>query len=333
MNETHVLSLCAAYREYFPIGAAVSLETVRTHRELILSHFNSLTAENEMKPVSVHPEEGVYAFDAADTLAEFARTAGMRMRGHTLVWHNQVPQWFFRTSSGGAASKELVLSRMSDHIRTVAGRYRGTVYCWDVVNEAVSDDEEFLRHSPWTELTGDAFIRKAFETAHEADPAARLFYNDYNAVRPDKREKIIRLVKSLKDSGTPIHGIGLQGHWNICTPQTDEIREALDRYAELGLELQITELDVSLFRFEDHRTDLTEPPEELLERQAQFYERLFALLRGYRQVVTGVTFWGAADDRTWLDDFPVRGRKNWPLMFDTGRAPKEAFFRITGFLD
>jgi len=215
---------------------------------------------------------------------------------------------------------------MRAHIETVVSRYKGKIYAWDVVNEAVSDQRgERLRPSKWLDIIGEDFIAKAFEFAHAADPTALLFYNDYNESVPEKREKIYDLVRSLKEQGVPIHGIGLQAHWNLEQPSIDEIREAIERYASLGMKLHITELDVSVFRFEDRRTDLTEPPEELLVRQADRYRQFFRLFKEYSDSIQSVTFWGAADDYTWLDHFPVRGRKNWPLLFDEKHRPKQSF--------
>lgn len=331
MNQTFnsVPSLKGLFAADFKIGAAVNPSTIRTQESLLTHHFNSITAENEMKFVSVHPEEQTYTFEAADRLVEFAREHGMAMRGHTLVWHNQTSDWLFRDRQGGTVGKDVLLGRVREHIHAVVGRYKNEIYAWDVVNEAIADEgEALLRTSKWTEIAGPDFIAKAFEYAHEADPQALLFYNDYNESNPQKRDKIYTLVQSLLEQGAPIHGIGLQAHWNLFDPSLDEIRAAIEKYASLGLQLQLTELDVSMFRFEDRRIDLTEPEPGMLEQQAERYEAVFRLLLEYRDVISGVTFWGAADDYTWLDDFPVRGRKNWPFLFDAHHRPKAAFERV-----
>ncbi|WP_410770458.1 endo-1,4-beta-xylanase [Fontibacillus sp. BL9] len=313
----------------FRIGAAVNPRTIRTQENLLERHFNSITAENEMKFVSVHPEEETYTFDEADELVAFARKHGMAMRGHTLVWHNQTGDWLFKDSHGGTASKALLLERLRSHIQAVVGRYKDHIYAWDVVNEVIADEGDALfRPSKWLDIAGPDFIAEAFRFAHEADPNALLFYNDYNESHPLKRDKIYTLVKSLLDRGVPIHGIGLQAHWNLYDPSLDDIRAAIEKYASLGLQLQLTELDVSVFRFEDKRTDLVKPEPGMLARQAEVYEAVFRLLREYREFISGVTFWGAADDYTWLDDFPVRGRKNWPFLFDEQHQPKPAFDRL-----
>ncbi|AIQ54809.1 endo-1,4-beta-xylanase [Paenibacillus sp. FSL R7-0331] len=328
-NSFSGLSLKGLFTDDFMIGAAVNPLTIRSQEQLLAYHFNSITAENEMKFESLHPQEAVYTFEQADELAAFARKHGLSMRGHTLVWHNQTSDWLFTDGAGEAVSKELLLSRLKSHVDTVVGRYRGQIYAWDVVNEVIADDSpELLRPSKWLEIAGPEFIARAFEYAHEADPQALLFYNDYNESHPQKRDKIYTLLKSLLEQGVPVHGVGLQAHWNLYDPALDDIRAAIEKYASLGLQLQLTELDISLFRFEDKRTDLTSPPPELLELQAERYDAVFRLLREYREVISSVTFWGAADDYTWLDNFPVRGRKNWPFLFDEQHRPKPAFERL-----
>lgn len=313
----------------FLIGAAVNPLTIRAQEGLLAHHFNSITAENEMKFERIHPAEDIYEFGAADELVSFAGRNGMKMRGHTLVWHNQTTDWLFEDGRGNLTDRHTLLSRLKSHIDTVVGRYKGAIYAWDVVNEAVADEgEELLRSSKWLDIAGPDFIAKAFEYAHEADPSALLFYNDYNESHPHKRDKIYRLLKSLLDQGVPVHGVGLQAHWNLYDPGLDDIRAAIEKYASLGLELHLTELDMSMFRFEDHRSDLTAPTLEMTELQTQRYEVIFRLLKEYRNVIGSVTFWGAADDYTWLDGFPVRGRKNWPFLFDTSHQPKPAFYRV-----
>lgn len=327
-----IMSLAEAYRDYFHIGAAVSLKTIQSQSSLLAKHYNSITAENDMKFERIQPEEGVFTFEAADAIADFAMSNGMKLRGHTLVWHNQTPNWVFETASGGAASQTLLLERMKAHIDAVAGRYKGKAYAWDVVNEVIDDkSEEWLRQSKWLDGIGESFIAKAFQYAHEADPDALLFYNDYNESNPEKRDKIVKLLKSLQEQGAPIHGMGMQGHWNIYGPPIEEIRAAIESYAALDLQLHVTELDLSVFRYEDRRTDLLAPPAELMELQAQRYEEIFGLFREYKSEITSVTFWGAADDYTWLDGFPVRGRKNWPFVFDEKHEPKSSYWKIASF--
>ena len=320
------------YKDYFTIGAAVNALTIQRQQELLTTQVNSITAENDMKFESLQPLENQFNFETADKIVGFAETNGMVVRGHTLVWHNQTPEWVFLAEDGKPASKELLLARMETHITTVMRRYKGRIASWDVVNEAIEDHgNELLRSSKWLDIVGPEFIEKAFEIAHETDPNAQLFYNDYNESFPEKREKIYTLVKSLVEKGVPIHGVGLQAHWNLNTPSLDDIKIAIERYASLGLKLHLTELDISVFDFEDKRTDLIQPTKEMLTLQSKRYEQVFSLLREYKDVISNITFWGVADDYTWLSDFPVKGRKNWPFVFDENHSPKQSFWKITDF--
>ena len=323
--------LHAAYRDYFPIGAAVNPKTIQSHKETIINQFSGVTAENQMKPMFLHPSEHIYNFEQGDIIADFAAENNMLLRGHTLIWHNQTPEWFFRDRNK-PVSPELALKRMREHIYTIMGHYKGRTYSWDVVNEAVSDKSEdpCLRQAPWLEAIGEDYIEHAFKFARDADPNAMLFYNDYNECDPVKSQKIYSLVKSLIDRGVPVDGIGMQGHWDIYLPQIDSIRRAIELYASLGVSLQITELDISLFRFDDG-TAYDKAPNELLELQADRYRKIFELLREYKDLFSGVTFWGVSDDTTWLSDFPFKERKNWPLVFDDEQRPKKAYESIVNF--
>ena len=328
-NQTKVSSLSDVFKDNFLIGAAVNPITIRSQKDLILKHFNSLTSENEMKFERLQPEEGRFTFEEADKLIAFAQDNKKNVRGHTLVWHNQTPDWVFSNNNGEVVDRDTLLARMKAHISTVMGRYKGQIYAWDVVNEDVADSgTNILRDSKWKAIIGEDFIDKAFEYAHLADPEAALFYNDYNESDPGKREKIYTLVKSLVEKEVPIHGIGLQGHWNLYDPTLDHIKKAIERYASLGLQIHITEMDVSMFGFDDKRADLKAPTEEMIEKQTERYVEFFNILKEYSNVIKSVTFWGVADDYTWLDDFPVRGRKNWPFLFDQNHNPKQAFWKV-----
>ncbi|MBE6024682.1 MAG: endo-1,4-beta-xylanase [Cellulosilyticum sp.] len=316
------------FEEDFLIGAAVTPWLLKQRGEFIATQFNSLTAENEMKFESLQPQRGVYQFEVADKMVEFAQNNHMKMRGHTLVWHNQTPGWVFSNANGSSVSRDELLATMKEHIQNVVTRYKGKIYCWDVANEVIDDREGFFRESKWHTIIGDDFVQKAFEFAHEYDPEAQLFYNDYNAVIPEKRERICRLLKQLIASGTPIHGMGIQGHWNIYGPSEDDIKRAIECYADLGLKVQMTELDLSVYAFENKESKLLAPTKEMLTLQAERYESIFKIFKSYKDVITGITFWGVADDYTWLDNFPVRKRKNWPFLFDENYKPKESFQRV-----
>jgi endo-1,4-beta-xylanase len=216
-------------------------------------------------------------------------------------------------------------------------RYKGKIYAWDVVNEAIADDStKLLRDSQFYKICGEDFIVKAFEYAHAADPNAILFYNDYNSERPEKRDRIYTLLKKLKDNGVPIHGVGLQGHWSLTEPTEKELRDALDKYSSLGLAVQITELDVSIYPWEKFRRE-RRPGEsdeftpELEQKQIDQYKKVFGILREYKNAITGITFWNISDRYSWLDTYPVPGRKNYPLLFDQNLKPKKAFWEVVKF--
>lgn len=321
-----IISLKEKYLPYFKIGAAVSRRTIRTHADLLTKHFNSLTCENEMKYASVYTKNGDTDFTGADAVYAFALEHGMALRGHTLVWHNQTPAFAFKEND-----REGTIQGLEEHMRHMAARYDQGVYAWDVVNEAIEDKEDtYLRDTKWLAILGEDYISEVFATARRIFPGKDLYYNDYNETNATKRGKIIKLITLLKERGVPIDGVGLQAHYNIYTPTVDEIKKSLEQYAALGLKISITEMDVSVFRFEDH-TQLPAPTAELIERQAEFYRQCFAVYREYAAHIDSVTLWGVADDATWLDHFPARGRKNWPLLFDEEHNPKEAFRRIIEF--
>lgn len=325
------VSLAEKYKSFFPVGAAVSPRVLKSADSiLIISQYNSLVAENHMKPMWIQPRENNFSFENADYVAAFTRRHNMKLRGHTLVWHNQTPPWFFKDGDQ-PASKELLKERMQKHIQTVVSHFKDKVYAWDVVNEAISDEkDEYLRGSSnWYKIMGEEFIELAFRIAREADPNARLFYNDYNAWQPEKRDKIIRLVRSLQEKGIKVDGIGMQGHWKIGSPTREQIETTIDMYAALGVKVQITELDVSMYQSDkDPQGELTP---ELEQQQADYYRMCFDVFRAKKDKISGVTFWGVADNYTWLNNFPVRNRKNYPLIFDTKLQPKKAFEQIMNF--
>jgi endo-1,4-beta-xylanase len=326
------------YRNYFPIGVAVSVNTLSGDQgTLLLSQFNSLTPENAMKMGPIHPEENRYNWHDADSIVAFAQQHGLKIRGHNLCWHEQTPAWLFKDANGGLVSKEVLLKRLKDHINTVVSRYRGKIYAWDVVNEAVDDDStKFLRNSMWYKICGEDFITKAFEYAHEADPKAILFYNDYNTERPQKRERVYKLLKKLVDAGVPINGVGLQAHWSVYEPTAMELRTAIQQFSSLGLKVQFTEVDVSVFPWEKNSRALKAGEigaftPELEKKQMDKYAEIFKIFREYRSVITGVTFWNLSDRYSWLDEYPVKGRKNFPLLFDQNLQAKKAYWSVVKF--
>ncbi|MBX2893802.1 MAG: endo-1,4-beta-xylanase [Cyclobacteriaceae bacterium] len=338
-NATANKGLKDYYKDHFPIGVAVSPRALNTDEAgLIVTEFNSITAENAMKMGPIHPKENEYFWEHADSIVAFAERNKIKIRGHTLCWHNQTPAWLFMDADSNQVTKEILLARLKDHITTVVNRYRGKIYAWDVVNEVISDKkDEFYRDSPWYKICGPEFIAKAFEYAHAADPEALLFYNDYNEINPVKRKKIIQLVEELKAAGVPIHGVGLQAHWSMYEPTRARLDSTLTEFATLGLPLQITELDVSVYPKEHGRRerkpedDLTDFTQEKEAKQAQAYATYFEVFRKHKASITSVTFWNISDQHSWLDHFPVRNRKDYPLLFDTNLKRKNAYHKVVDF--
>ena len=326
------------YRGHFPMGVAIRPSSVDGEEaSLIIKHFESVTAENAMKMGPIHPRENEFNWKDADVIVDFAEKNNLKLRGHTLCWHNQAPSWMFKDSEGNDTSKEVLLKRLKDHINAVVSRYKGKIYAWDVVNEVIDDDDlKYFRESPWYKICGDEYIKKAFEYAHEADPNALLFYNDYNTESPGKRDRIYKMLKQLLDQKVPIHGVGLQGHWSIFGPTEQELRQSIEKFSSLGLQIQITELDISVYKSENTRRDRgqIEPDiftPEMEAKQLEQYKMVFKVFREYKEKITGVTFWNVSDKSSWLDNFPVRGRKNYPLLFDQDFKPKKAYWEVVRF--
>lgn len=325
------------YKDYFLIGASVTPRSLHgADSTLIVQHFNSLTAENAMKMGPIHPKENEYNWGGADSIVAFAKKHGLKMRGHTLCWHTQVPNWIFKNEKGDTVTKDVLLNRLKDHITTVVNRYKGEIYAWDVVNEVIDDNDSlFYRKTAWLKIAGEEFIAKAFEYAHAADPKAILFYNDYNTESPKKREKIFQLVKKLKESGVPIHGVGLQGHWSIDNPSQEALEKSIAQFSSLGLQVQITELDVSVYPgrqggqiIQGKGDSVAIFTPEMEQKQTERYKMVFEVFRKHRDKITGITFWNVSDRNSWLDR---RGKKNYPLLFDTNNQPKKAYWEVVDF--
>ena len=321
-----------AYKGYFMIGVAVNQRNVSNPDQmaLIRQEFNSITAENDMKPQPTEPKEGEFNWENADKIANFARQNGIKLRGHCLMWHSQIGEWML----GDNPTKEVFYQRMKNHIQAVVSRYKDVVYCWDVVNEAMTDDKNSVdpyRQSPMYKLCGDEFIAKAFQYAHEADPKALLFYNDYNECDPVKSQRIYNMVKAMKQAGVPIDGIGMQGHYNIYGPTEQEIDNALTLYKSIVKHIHVTELDIRVneemggqLRFSREGVNVTDSVKQHLADQ---YARVFRVLRKHKDVIDCVTFWNLGDRDSWL------GAANYPLPFDTEYKPKMAYNYIKDMKD
>ncbi|MBQ0044122.1 MAG: endo-1,4-beta-xylanase [Bacteroidales bacterium] len=371
-----------AYKNYFKIGVAVTEHNVTDSltASIILHEYNSITAENCMKPGEIHPAPGVWNFEKADIIANFCRANGIKMRGHNLVWHSQFANWMFnkydengnpvieldekgdtvyveqrtfvRPSEPGQrpqfqttmvpkivkATKEEFYDSLKVHINTVVNRYKDVIYCWDVVNEAMSDSDNIdasyddsFRKSQAYQLCGDEFIKNAFIWAHEADPNAGLFYNDYSAWTPAKRTYIYNMVKKLQAEGAPINGIGMQGHYNIYdNPTLEDFEKAIQMYLELVDDLQITEFDIRINeeaggQLQFSRGEGQVYTEEIQAMQQKKYADLFEILRKYSKNISCVTFWNVNDGVSWL------GANNFPLLYDKDNQRKPVYYTVRDF--
>ncbi len=339
--------LSKAYKDNFLIGAALNAHITQGKDEkltaLIAREFNSITPENCMKWGVLRDAEGQWNWTDADSFVAFGTKHNLHMVGHTLVWHSQIHDQVFKNADGSYISKEALQKKMEEHIRTLAGRYKGKLAAWDVVNEAVGDDNK-MRDSHWYKIMGDDFIYNAFALAHEVDPKAHLMYNDYNIERTGKREATIDMLKRLKKRGMPIHGLGIQGHLGIDTPPIDEIEKSIIEFAKLGLRVHFTELDIDVlpsvwdlpvaevstrFEYKPERDPYIKGlPQAMQDKLAKRYEDLFKLFIKHSDKIDRVTFWGVSDDASWLNGFPIPGRTNYPLLFDRQQQPKDAYFRL-----
>jgi endo-1,4-beta-xylanase len=339
-----VPALKDAFKDHFLVGAAVNhLQTTGQDAlgaALVKAQFNTITPENVLKWERVHPYPAEYAFDASDRYVEFGEKNHMFIVGHTLVWHSQTPKWVFQDENGKPLTRDALLTRMRDHIHSVVGRYKGRVNGWDVVNEALAEDGT-LRETPWLKIIGEDYIEKAFEYAHEADPAAQLYYNDYSIENEKKRDGAVALLRKLKEKGVPVYGIGIQGHDNLKFPTVEQLDAAITAFAKLGVKVMITEFDINVLpspksggdadvsarleakpSLDPYKAGL---PEEVEQKLASRYAELFSVLVKHSDVIDRVTFWGVSDADTWLNNWPIRGRTNYPLLFDREHKPKPAF--------
>ena len=337
------VSLRQAFTNQFLVGVALDGQLPDDYNanelSLIRGQFAALTPANCMKMTHVQPEPGRFEFQVADALVRFATSNQLKVCGHCLVWakNERTPDWFFR-DGGKLASRDVVLERMQKHIAAVAGRYRGKVISWDVVNEALDDGTNFLRPSKWFSTLGEEFIVKAFQFARQSDPDAVLIYNDYNVEQPAKRAKLLRLLRLLREQKAPIQAVGIQGHYELDAVPFRELDETISAIHDLGLKVMITEFDLDAIprakwwaEGGKHRAELarwnpyaTGCPSEVLDRQAEQYGKLFGVFRRHAGAIERVTFWDLHDGRSWLNHFPWE-RVNYPLLFDRNARPKPAF--------
>lgn len=342
-----VETLSDAFKNKFLIGVAINRSQIheknKQETDLIVSEFNSLTAENDMKWMHIHPKEKEYNFEHSDKLVELGQKHDMFIIGHTLIWHSQVAPWVFKTEDGGTIDSVQLRSRMKEHIHSIVGRYKGKVKGWDVVNEALNEDGS-LRESKFLQIGGAGFIEDAFRFAHEADPGAELYYNDYNNEFEAKRNGALRIIKNLKAKGLRIDGVGIQGHWGLDYPSIEEIETSIEMYAAAGVKVMITELDISVLpspwrmptsdvsaRFENSPKMNPYPnglPDSVQVRLAERYKEVFELFNKHADKISRVTFWGLHDGVSWKNNFPIRGRTDYTLLFDRELKPKKAYHAV-----
>lgn len=330
--QENIPALKSVVAPHFKLGTMMHPDMVNTaHRDLSLRHFNSITPGNHLKWEFVQPVEGQFDFTGADRLIQFAGEHGLQVRGHTFVWHLQTPDWVFRDAQGqpltaSPAHKALLLARMEQHIRTVARRYGNKIAVWDVVNEVIDETQpDGLRRSPWYTVIGPEYIARAFHIAREELPNAKLVINDYPTEQPARRDALYRLVAQLKADGVPVDGVGHQMHNTLARPTLAQIEAMLQRFIPLGVDQEITELDITLY--DDLTSIWPTAPAERLIRQGELYRDVFNVLRRYSSHISTVTLWGPSDDRTWLNFF-FTVRTDWPLLFDRQLQAKPAYWGI-----
>ena len=325
----------------FYIGAALNERQITgtdsLSIEIVKKHFNSIVAENCMKSERIHPVEGQFNWDLPDRFVEFGEINNMHIVGHTLIWHSQTPRWFFVDEEGNDVSREVLIERMRHHISSVVGRYKGRVHGWDVLNEAIVEDGSF-RKSKFYEIIGKEFVELAFQFTSEADPDAELYYNDYGMANPGRRKGVIEMVKNLQSKGIKIDGIGMQGHLNLESLDLEEFEKSIVAFSELSVNVMITEFDLTILPFptRDNTADVglraeyearMNPyadgfTEEVLTEWNQASADVFRLFLKHQDKITRVTTWGVSDNHSWKNNWPIRGRTDYPLLFDRDYQPK-----------
>jgi len=339
-NESE-MTLKEALKGKFLIGVALNADQI-TGRDtagirVVQQHFNSIVAENCMKSESLQPQEGKFDFSLADQFVDFGEKNNMFTVGHTLIWHSQTPRWFFVDENGNDVSREVLIERMKNHITTVVGRYKGRVHGWDVVNEAMEDDGS-LRKSKFYQIIGEDFIRLAFEFAHEADPDAELYYNDYSMAKKEKREGVVKMVKNLQAEGVKIDGIGMQGHMTMDFPTIEDFEESMLAFADLGVKVMVTEFDLSVlppprrdlgadlsldYTYDKNLNPFPDGlPDDIAEKWHNRCLDFFRLFLKHSDKIDRVTIWGVNDAQSWRNYWPVKGRTDYPLLFDRNYQPK-----------
>ena len=334
-------TLKEALKGKFLIGTAVDPQQVsgkdKAAERVILQQFDAIVADNCMKSVSIHPEENRYDFKHADEFVAFGEKNNLTITGHTLIWHSQLAPWFCVDKDGKNVSPKVLKQRMKDHITTVVKRYKGRIKGWDVVNEAFEDNGDY-RKTKFYEILGEEYIPLAFQYAHEADPKTELYYNDYSMSNPGRRAAVVRLVKELKKRGIRIDAVGMQGHIGMNYPSVDEFEKSMLAFNEAGVKVMITELDLTVlpaprqnigadvsasFEYQKEMNPYSDGlPQNVEKAWTERMNNFFRLFLKHQDFVTRVTLWGVSDRNSWRNDWPMKGRTDYPLLFDRQYQPK-----------
>lgn len=334
-KEENPVSLKMAVGSRFYIGTALDSAQIvgadTSAINIITQHFNAIVAENVMKSEVIQPVEGEFDFKMADKFVQFGIDNKLFITGHTLIWHSQAPDWLFVDKQGNDVSRDVLIQRMRSHIHTVVDRYKGIIKGWDVVNEAILDNGTW-RQSKFHEIIGEDFVKLAFEFAHEADPEAELYYNDYSMAKKGKREGVVAMVKSLQEQGIRIDGIGMQGHISMDDPTIEDFEKSIVSFSELGVKVMITELDLTVlpmpnmnagadvalnFEFKKELNPYANGlPDSISVKITKRYQDFFTLFFKYSDKISRVTLWGVSDAQSWRNYWPVEGRTDFPLLFD-----------------
>ena len=330
-----------AFKDKFLIGTALNKEQYTeadtAGAKVAKEQFNSIVAENCMKSMFLQPKEGVFDFSEADRFVEFGEQNNLVIIGHVLVWHSQAPAWFFVDDNGNDVSREVLIERMKNHITTVVSHYKGRIHGWDVVNEAIEDDGSW-RQSKFYKIIGEDFIPLAFEFAHEADPDAELYYNDYSMAHEGRRNGVVAMVKSLQEKGIRIDGIGMQGHFTMDFPSFEEFEKSILAFSELGVKVMITEMDLGVlpnprrdvganiadtYEYQKEMNPYAEGlPDSVYTAWSDRLSGFFGLFLKHHDKISRVTLWGISDGNSWKNNWPVKGRTDYPLLFDRNYQPK-----------
>lgn len=333
-------TLREAYKNDFLIGTALNSQQIEEKdsnaAKLVPEQFSAATPENIMKAEIIHPQWGNYNFDLADKMIAYGKKHDILINGHTLIWHSQLPAY-----ARNIKDVDSFKTFFKDHITTIASRYNGKIYSWDVVNEALNEDGT-MRKSIFLDKLGDDFVTEAFRIAQKAAPNTELYYNDYNIEQPKKRAGAIAIIKKIKAAGVRIDGVGIQGHWHLNKIPLKEIEESIQEFSALGIKVMFTELDIEVLKRDFQGADVSQRvasnpelnpyvsglPDSVQQQLANDYENLFKLFIKYKDKIDRVTFWGVNDGQSWLNNWPVRGRTNYPLLFDREFKPKLAYYKV-----